>query len=296
MGMKFVKLLHNPDAGDRDHSVKELAEIIRSAGFQCSYLSTKKVQEAAADSVTADVVALAGGDGTIRKAAKQLLDEGVPIGLFPMGTANNIARTLSIPDDPKEVVSAWTRNRIKPFDIGRITGLDEQTFFLEGFGFGVFPLLMDAMKAEDKKNIDDPEKKIKIALETLSHILALASATYCEVTVDGRDYFGKFLLAEVMNTRSIGPNLALSPDSDPGDGKFEVVLITEEQRDDFIHYINSKIRGNEKKPFFNIIRGREIAMKWDGTAVHIDDEKKTLDQPATVMIELRPAAFHFLVP
>ncbi len=38
------------------------------------------------------------------------------------------------------------------------------------------------------------------------------------------DHSGRFLLVEVMNSRSIGPNLDLSPQADPGDGQFEIVL------------------------------------------------------------------------
>ena len=41
-----------------------------------------------------------GGDGTLNAAAPALVDTGLPLGVLPLGTANDFARTLSIPPDP----------------------------------------------------------------------------------------------------------------------------------------------------------------------------------------------------
>lgn len=293
--MKFVKLLHNPSAGDGDSSADELAALIESAGFKCHHESTKEITDNDINTDVIDIVALAGGDGTIRKVAKQLMDEKVPIGLFPKGTANNIATTLGISDDPQKVVAAWKKNRVKAFDIGLVSGLGEETFFLESIGYGVFPLLMDAMQGKDKKLADDPKARIATALELLREIVSMAAAVDCDITVDGKDYSGKFLLAEVMNTQSIGPNLHLSPAGDPGDGKFEIVLIAEKQRDQFMRYLSSKVEGREKPGFFTVLAGSEIEMFWHGTSLHVDDERKLLEKPCQVSIRLEPKAFSFLV-
>ena len=293
--MKLVKLLHNPGAGDGYHSAEELATTIAAGGFHCSYATTKEAKQNGVNPEHVDLVALAGGDGTIRKIAKQLLEEDVPIGLFPMGTANNIARTLQLPTDPAEIVSTWQRGHTKEFDIGVVSGMGERAFFLEGLGFGVFPLLMDAMKSEDKKS-DEPKKKIRTAQEMLIEIVGLAAPTRCDLIVDGRNYSGRFLLVEIMNIKSIGPNLNLSPGSDPGDGLFEVVLIAEEQRQDFIEYLSNKTHGREKRVAFNILHGKDISILWEGTSLHIDDEKKVLETPATLNITIQPGAFRFLVP
>src|SRR5262245_19963348 len=43
-----------------------------------------------------DVVIAAGGDGTIARAARTLARRGVPLAILPLGTANNIARSLAI--------------------------------------------------------------------------------------------------------------------------------------------------------------------------------------------------------
>src|SRR5262245_57123894 len=47
----------------------------------------------------ADLVAVAGGDGTMNAAAQGLRETGLPLGILPTGTANDLARTLDIPPD-----------------------------------------------------------------------------------------------------------------------------------------------------------------------------------------------------
>jgi diacylglycerol kinase (ATP) len=295
--MKFVKLLHNPGAGDGGHSIDELAGEIEAAGFKCESGSIKNIKEEPVLHTSAiDFVALAGGDGTIRKAAKVLIEENVPIGLFPVGTANNIARTLSITDDPKEVIQTWKKGKVKAFDIGNVEGLEEPTFFLEGIGYGVFPVLMDAMSKQAKTSVNDPEAKLQTAVEILYDIVKLASATQCTIQVDGKKYSGNYLLVEVMNTKSIGPNLFLAPSADPGDGQFEVVLISEEQREQFLDYLAHKAEGNEKETYFKILRGQDIRIEWKGTTLHVDDEKIDTGRPQPINISLQHAAFNFLVP
>jgi diacylglycerol kinase (ATP) len=69
-----------------------------------------------------DLVILAGGDGTMNAAADALFDCGLPFGILPTGTANDLARTLDIPSDlaaAAAVIGAGRRQRI---DLGRVNG------------------------------------------------------------------------------------------------------------------------------------------------------------------------------
>ena len=65
---------------------------------------------------------VAGGDGTLNAALQGLVEAGLPLGIIPLGTANNLARTLGIPSDPAgacEVIAAGHRRRI---DLGWVNG------------------------------------------------------------------------------------------------------------------------------------------------------------------------------
>lgn len=294
--MRCAKLLHNPGAGDGEHSMKDLAKLIQDAGYECSYSSTKALIKPKIKPDEIDFVVLAGGDGTVRKIAKALLDENLPIGLLPMGTANNIAKTLGLSTDVDEVIQSWQHKKIKTFDVGRIHGFAEDKFFLEGFGYGVFPQLMKEMKKQGKESIEDPQLKMKAAVELLYEIVEHYESVPCEIIINDKDYAGNYLLVEAMNIQSIGPNILLAPNADPGDGNLEIVLIEELQRADLLHYLKQKLEGKEIVSSFKTIRSNAMKIHWHGNLLHIDDEKVKIDQPVPITISLEQNALQFLVP
>lgn len=299
--MKKAKILHNPEAGEGETSKRELIKMIESAGFKCSYSSTKGICWESIESKQIDFVVLAGGDGTVRKIVGELLDQKVldrklPIGLLPMGTANNIAKTLGLSGVTMEIIQGWHHADSKKFDIGKINGLDQPGFFLESFGYGLFPKLMQQMEMRKKDNISDPKKRLGAALELLHELILSAPVKKCNLQIDEKDYSGKFLLIEVMNIRSIGPNLNLAPNADPGDGEFDVVIITENQREALAAYVQKKIDGKEVAFEFPILKGKNLKFFWDGKYVHVDDEYQKLEKPVEIKIEMREELLEFLVP
>jgi len=299
--MQKAKVLHNPTAGEGETTRRELVKQIESAGFKCSYSSTKQFRWENMEAEEIDFLILAGGDGTVRKVADELLDRKVsekklPLGLLPMGTANNIAKTLGLSDVPERIIESWAHSDRKPFDVGILEGLDEPTFFLEGFGYGLFPKLMLEMKKRKKNHIDDPREQLKAALELLLELAKDAPVKKCKLQIDGIDCSGEFLLVEVMNIRSIGPNLLFAPDADPGDGKFDIVLITEKQRKHLVEYIRKKLQGQEVPFDFPLLKGKELQISWDGRHVHVDDEYHKLGKPGSIRISIREGLLEFLVP
>ena len=56
-----------------------------------------------------DCVIIGGGDGTLNAAAPALVKTGLPLGILPLGTANDLARTLEISSDP--VAAAQSHRR-----------------------------------------------------------------------------------------------------------------------------------------------------------------------------------------
>ena len=134
--------MHNPDAGKGDYTKKELVAILESQGFKCDYATTgdkgwKKLKE------NVDFLVVAGGDGTVRKVATQLLDDhegkNPPIVLLPLGTANNIAKTLGIEGHAKEIVANLDKDKRKKYDLGKIDGLKDYRMFLEKSGLRYIP-------------------------------------------------------------------------------------------------------------------------------------------------------------
>lgn len=297
--MKLVQLVHNPGAGNEEHDKDHLVSLIRANGFECRYSSTKK-KEWQGFSAEADFIAIAGGDGTVRRMIKELLcrellDRQWPIALLPLGTANNIAKTLELEKGPEDLIPTWHSGKIKRFDVGRILNIPASNFFLESFGYGLFPYLMKEMKRRGHEEVDDPEAKMTVALELLYKLTLSYEPRFCQMTIDGVDHSGKFLLVEIMNTKSIGPNLFLSPNADPGDGKLEVVMIHERDKEKFTAYLLSKLNKEEVEYDFAGTDAQHIQLSWDGTHVHVDDEVIKIKKGKEVEIEIREGLLQFMV-
>ncbi len=66
----------------------------------------------------ADLIILGGGDGTVNQALNGLLDAKLPFGLLPLGTANDLARTLDLPLDPVAACDVILAGRTQLIDVG----------------------------------------------------------------------------------------------------------------------------------------------------------------------------------
>lgn len=84
---------------------------------------------------TADVVVVGGGDGTLNAAAPALMDCGRPVGILPLGTANDLARTLLIPGDPIEAMEVVAQGHTRRIDVGRVN--DVYFFSVASIGLSV---------------------------------------------------------------------------------------------------------------------------------------------------------------
>ena len=298
--MKSVKLFHNPTAGEGEHSRETLIRQIENAGYDCSYSSTKKdgIEETAPKD--ADIIAAVGGDGTVRKLAAHLLERPLrekpgPIGLLPSGTANNIARTLGIKGSNEEIISRWAAGETKSFDIGRISGLEEKPFLLEGLGFGVFPKLIREMRGR-KEKADDPEAELRDALERLHKIILEYKTRECRIVLDDQEFHDKFLMVEIMNIQSLGPNLNLAPLADPADGALDVILVPASQREELAGYIERRLRYGKDEPFlYKAHRAKKIKVTWSGHLLHVDDEVMKIEKAHELLIEVVQGVLEFLI-
>ncbi len=70
----------------------------------------------------ADALVICGGDGTLMRALPAVLKTGLPLGVLPMGTANDLARTLGLPADLAEAAEVIARGHTRVIDVGSVNG------------------------------------------------------------------------------------------------------------------------------------------------------------------------------
>ena len=129
-----VTLMHNRKAGSGKHRKKELLRALAEAGHKTSYHSTKKHGWKKALKKKTELVLAAGGDGAAGKVAARLVDTGVPLAIVPLGTANNLARTLGFSDAPEKIIANLEAGKKRAFDVGVAHGPWGKRLFFEGAG------------------------------------------------------------------------------------------------------------------------------------------------------------------
>jgi diacylglycerol kinase family enzyme len=300
-----VALIHNPNAGDDSGATAgQLQALIREAGHKVRLQSVKERNWPDSIGKRADLVAVAGGDGTVGEAARRLVGKRIPIAVLPMGTANNISRTLGIVDKSVfELIPGWARARRVHFDAGIATGPWGSAHFIEGLGIGLFARAIPRIQRNrTMANLAGGDVRVAYALQLMREHLERSRPMKLHAALDGKDISGKYLLFEAMNTRYIGPNLFLAPHVAHGAGLLDIVFVAEKDRKKLARFLARWQEGKLWPPDLGVCRGRQLEIEWTGFPLHMDDRLwpvkggKRPRPPATIRIEPEPAALEFLVP
>ena len=293
-----VTLIHNPGAGSQGAGdARKLENLLRQAGYEVRYQSSKDDDWKKALAWPAELMVVAGGDGTVARVTRRMVGRGVPMALLPSGTANNIARSLGLLGRPfEELMRGWQDARRVKLDIGIAKGPWGERYFVEGVGAGLFARLL-AHPAKSKK------KGVEGALRRLQQFAARCEPVELSALLDDKDISGRYILLEAVNLPYVGPNLHLAHDALPGDGQLDVVMVREAERDRLLHYLEKWQENRERLAVLPSLRGKRLQIEWTGFALHIDDKLLPKDDasPHEVagVVEARiddGAAVEFLVP
>ena len=298
-----VTLIHNPGAGSTgEKDAVKLEKLLSRAGHKVRYRSSKEPGWKRALRKPADLVVVAGGDGTVGRVVRRMVGRGVPVTLLPSGTANNIGRTLGLLERPfEDLVHGWETARRVQLDIGVAKGPWGERYFIEGVGAGLFGNLLARPKKKNAK-VGKPEDIVDRALRRLHDMTVHCEAVDVAASLDGGDISGRYLLFEAINLRYVGPNMFLAPESKPSDGLLDVVLVTEDERAHLLEYLNKWQDNRERRPQLPTRRGRRLKIEWTGYELHIDDklypreDDEHDEMSGIVEAWIQPTAVELLVP
>jgi diacylglycerol kinase (ATP) len=302
-----ITLIHNPAAGKGNQpSRDELLKLLRAAGHKVDYQSSKEKKWHKILKNPGDVVAVAGGDGTVSKVARRLIGKPTPVAILPLGTANNVACTLGMADRTlKDLISGWKVARCVHFDAGVAKGPWGSTHFIEGFGLGLFAETMFQIDSTNEKELaqaDDPEEEINSVLKILKGRLRDFKSSELNVRLDGEDLSGQYVLLEALNVRFIGPNLNFAPEADTQDGLLDIITVPHGKRAELSKYLAGRINGTKSLLQLPRRRGSHLQIEWESSPVHIDDMRWPEDHKAVtvkshaITIKVDPGALVFLTP
>jgi diacylglycerol kinase (ATP) len=284
-----------------------LLKLLKKAGHKVDYQSSKDKKWHKALKDPGDVVAVAGGDGTVGKVARRMIGSSTPIAILPIGTANNVANTLGTAGwKIKDLVASWKGARAVHFDAGVAKGPWGTRHFIEGFGLGLFAELMFQLNVSKKKKLepaDDPAEELRAVLELLHSQLGKLDPKPITVRLDGKDLSGQYVLLEALNVRFVGPNLNLAPEADTQDGLLDLVAIPFQKRSELAKYLKGWTRESAPMSKSRRHRGRLLQIEWDGSPVHLDDsawpsgDKPDLQVKShSITIQMEPGAVVFMIP
>jgi diacylglycerol kinase (ATP) len=123
---KRVLLLHNAKARQGEGALGPVCPRLEAGGLVVTVEPFENLPEIARDITclhqAADAIVVCGGDGSISSSAPAVIESGLPLGIIPAGTANDLARTLSIPLDLAAAADVIVAGHKRQIDVGMVNG------------------------------------------------------------------------------------------------------------------------------------------------------------------------------
>ncbi len=238
MPSKHIALVVHGARADRP-DVRHLVNWVRDKGHLVECLTTFEAGQAAAHASDAarrgvDVVAAAGGDGTVNEVVNGLDGYDVPLGIIPVGTANDFARQVGIPADADHAMDVILQRKPRRFDTAALNGRR----FLNVSTGGVGAEATAETPAEVKESLGP----LAYAISGMRKF-ADFKPSYARFSGDGFSYEGEFLMFAVGLTRSTGGGTMVTPMASATDGLLDLCIVEGMSRKDFARTVLRVKRG-----------------------------------------------------
>lgn len=184
----------------------------------------------------ADFLVAAGGDGTLGEVAGAIIQSGraVRLGVLPLGTGNDFARTLGIWGEPKRTLDALFEGQTRRVDVGRIECNGRQRIWLNVAGCGFDALVAKRINGWGRQKTMRHARGLAAYLLAVARELSSFRAFDLALELDGERIETAAILCAIGNAPSYGGGMRVCPDADLSDGLFDVCVIEQVSRSEFL--------------------------------------------------------------
>lgn len=288
-----IAVIVNPAAGQDRPILSIMNTAFHAARVDWDVFVTKKEGDATRYTHQAveagyPVVAVYGGDGTVGEVASALIGTGVPLAIFPGGTANVMSVELGIPNDLAEACALVFSGAgiARPIDMGRIA--DRHFMLRVGIGFEA-----EMVEGADREKKD----RFGTLAYAISALQALRDPTVARyrLTLDGVSRDTEGMTCIIANTGSLGrTSLTLAPTIDIGDGLLDVVVVRSNDLPSLVAVAASVIAGSANAEPLQHWQARQVRVEVEpAQPVTVDGE---IVEEAPIEVEVIPAAIQVIVP
>lgn len=218
--MKRYAFLYNPGAqgGKSGMNLRRLREYISDFTYAHLFQSlnigdiTDFINQSLDDF---DVFIACGGDGTAREVAAPLLKTEKKMGIIPMGTGNDLCKTLNIPLELEESISLIKKEHTVDIDVGRCNDF----IFLNSLGFG-----FDGLTNRYASELKHWNPFLTYAVSALKAVIN-HSPFELTINANGKVVSGPAIMFAVANGRVEGGSFGIAPQASITDGKLNTVWV-----------------------------------------------------------------------
>lgn len=167
-----------------------------------------------------DLILICGGDGTFNEAVSEIMESGVQVSIayIPLGTTNDLARSLNMPIKDISITRKLLESKAKVLDIGKF---NENRYFTYIAAFGI----MTDVAYKTSQKAKNKFRKLAYYMKAIKELIKIP--TYkVKIKFDEEELEGEFIYGGISNSMSIaGFRWFNEEDIDLSDGKFEAIFI-----------------------------------------------------------------------
>src|SRR5215216_3956652 len=261
----YAKLIANPGAGKPEQAAKSLqlaTRFLQQSGIKVDVALAKPKEEATplAKQAVKDgykIVIAMGGDGTLEAVLRGMVGSKARLGIIPVGTQNNMAKSLGIPETLEEACALIASNNTRKLDVGQVKiKKGKKLYFFELTAIG----LVAALYPKANKILDGKLSSIKDAALTLIHHEPQPKVY---LTLDDESKIKiETMLVVVSNTPIFGRNFLVAPNASLQDGLLDISVYPNFSKAEILAYytkiMNEGYSDNEKIQRY---RARKLEVK-----------------------------------